>query len=90
MYSNRVLRFWVVDLLDYFLLSVLVGSIIASRLKDYLSKKRVMEGLKNSIIKKSELVIKSDRPISNSKEMRIKKIYKFALKITVGHLKIFK
>ena len=45
-----------------------------------------MERLKNSIIKKSESVIKSDRPTPNSKEIRIKKIYKVA----AGSLKIFK
>ena len=79
MYYNRILRVWVMDPLDYFLLSAIIGSIIASRLKYYLSEKKAMERLKNSIIKKSKLVIKSDRPIFNSKETRIKKIYQVAL-----------
>ena len=39
-----------------------------------------MERLKNSIIKKSKLVRQSDRSISNFKKIKIKKIYKFALK----------
>jgi hypothetical protein len=53
-------RHWVVDQLDYFLLSAILGSIIASCLKDYLSEKKAMERLKNSIIKKSKSVIKSN------------------------------
>jgi len=79
MYYNRILRIWVVDPVDYFLLSALIGSIIASRLKEYLSEKKAMERLKNSIIKKSKLVRQSDRSISNSKKIRIQKIYRFAL-----------
>ena len=56
MYYNRILRVWVVDPLDYFLLSAIIGSLLASRLKDYLSEKKAMERLKNSIIEKSKLV----------------------------------
>jgi hypothetical protein len=89
MYYNRIIRVWVVDPLDYFLLSAILGSIVASRLKDYLSEKKAMERLKNSIIKKSKLVIKSDRPVSNSKEIRIKKIYKFALENRGGQFENF-
>jgi hypothetical protein len=91
MYYNRILRVWVVDPLDYFLLSAIIGSIVASRLKDYLSEKKAMERLKNSIIKKSKLVIKSDTPIStpNSKEIRIKKIYKLALENRGGQFENF-
>lgn len=79
MYYNRILRLWILDRLDYFSLGVIVGSIISSRIKSDLSEKKAMEPLKNSIIKKSKLVLKSDRPISNSNEIRIKRIYKFAL-----------
>lgn len=83
MYYNRILRAWVVDPLDSFLLSAILGSILACYLKDYLSEKKAIERLKNSIIKKSKAksksVIKSDRFTLNSKEKRIKKIYKFAL-----------
>ena len=75
MYYNRILRIWVIDPLDYFLVGAVLGSILASRLKDYLSEKKAMERLKNSIIKKSELVRQSDRYSSK----KIKKIYKFAL-----------
>jgi hypothetical protein len=79
MYYNRILRVWVVDQLDYFLLSAILGSIVASLLKDYLSEKKAMERLKNSITKKSKSIVKSGRPVSNSKEIRIKNIYRFAL-----------
>jgi len=73
---NQILRVWVLDPFDYFLLSTILGSIVVSRLKDYLSE-----------IKKSELVRQSDRSISNSK--KIKKIYKFALENRGGQLEQF-
>lgn len=89
MYYNRILRVWVVDSLDYFLLSVIIGSILASCLKDYLSEKKAMQRLKNSIIKKSKSVIKPARPTANSKKIRIKKIYKFALENRGGQFENF-
>jgi hypothetical protein len=89
MYYNRILRVWVVDPLDCFLLSAIIGSILALYLKDYLSEKKAMERLKNSIIDKS--VIKSDIPIPtpNSKEIKIKKIYNFALENRGGQFENF-
>ena len=78
-----------VDPLDYFLLSAIIGSLAASRLKDYLSEKKAIERLKNSIIKKSKLVRQSDRSIFNSKEMGIKKIYKVALENRGGEFENF-
>ena len=89
MYYNRVLRVWVVDPLDYFLLSAILGSILASCLKDYLSEKKAMERLKNSIIKKSKLVIKLDRFTPNFKKIRVKTIYKFALNDRGGQFENF-
>jgi hypothetical protein len=68
-----------VDQIDYFLISALLGSLLASYLKNYLSEKKAMERLKNSIIKKSKLISKSSRPILNSKDTRIQKIYQVAL-----------
>ena len=79
MYYNKILRVWVVDPLDYFLLSAILGSILASCLKNYLSEKKSMKRLKNSMIKKSKLVIKSNKPTPNSKEVKITKIYRFAI-----------
>lgn len=89
MYYNRILRVWAVDPLDYFLLSAIIGSLAASSLKDYLSEKKAMERLKNSIIKESKLVRQSDRPIFSSKKTRIKKIYKVALENRGGQLENF-
>jgi len=43
MYYNRILRLWVLDPLDYFLVSAIVGSLAASRFKSYLSEKKAME-----------------------------------------------
>ena len=85
MYYNRILRVWTLDPLDYFLLSALIGSLVASYLKNSLSEKKAMERLKNSIIKKSKL----DRPILNSKEARIKKIYKVAFNVHGGQFEEF-
>ena len=48
-----------------------------------------MKRLKNSIIKKSKLVGQSDRSISNSKKIQIKKIYKFALENRGGQFENF-
>lgn len=79
LFFNRVTRVWVVDLLDYFLISVIIGSFGASYLKKYLSEKAVMERLKNSIITKSKLVNNKNTPMLNSKEVKIQKIYRFAL-----------
>ena len=92
MYYNRILRVRVVDVSDIFLLSVLLGSIAASYLKDYFSEKKAMKRLKKSVIKESELLSKQDKPISNSKrskQERIKKIYKFALEDRGGQFKDF-
>lgn len=78
MYYNRILRIWVLDQLDYFLISAFIGSFLAYYFKKYLSEKEATKRLKNSIIKKSKLV-RTKTPILNSKEARIKRIYKFAL-----------
>ena len=80
---------WVIDPFDYFLLSAILGSILASCLKDYLSEKKAMKRLKNSIIQKSKSIIKLDQPILNSKAMRIKKIYNFALESRGGQFENF-
>lgn len=79
MYYNRIRNIWVIDAFDIFLLSAFAGSILASRLKNYVSEKKAMERLKNSIIKKSKVISKSDKLISNAKDTRLKKIYKVAL-----------
>jgi phosphate/sulfate permease len=68
MYYNRILRVWVLDPLDYFLISAFVGSLLASHLKNYLSEKSSMERLKNSIINKSNLATKTSTLILNSKK----------------------
>lgn len=89
MYYNRILCVWVVDPLDYFFLSATIGSLAASRLKDYVSEQKVRERLKNSIVEKSKLVRKADRPIFNSKKTRIKNIYRVALKNRGGQFENF-
>ena len=77
-YYNRILRVWMFDPLDYFLISAFLGSIVASRLKNHLSEKESMERLKKSIINKSKLIPSKSR-ILNPKDDKIRRIYKFAL-----------
>lgn len=48
MYYNIINAVIVIDVIDYFLMSVLPGSIIASRLKSSRSKKASMAKLKNN------------------------------------------
>lgn len=79
MFYNRILRVWVVDQLDVFLISLVIGISTASYLKDYLSETKSMQRLKNSMIKKSKSISESKRTISNFKRRRIKKISRFAL-----------
>jgi len=81
MFYNRILRVWVIDPLDYFLISAIIGSILASHLKNYLSEKASMERLKRSIINKSNcLPSKTNIPILITKQARIIKIYNFSLR----------
>lgn len=78
---------WVIDILDYFLISAIMGSLLASRLKEYLSEEKRRNRLKNSIIKKSNLVkVKSKAPVLKSKKVKIEKIYQFALSNRCGNL----
>jgi len=89
MYYHRILRVWVMDLLDYFIISAIIGSLIASHFKRYLSEKAAMERLKKSIINKSGLIA-SKTPILESKKSKIKRIYKFALENRGGQFEEFK
>jgi hypothetical protein len=86
---NRILKVWVVDPLDYFLLSAIIGSITASCLKDYLSEKKAMKRLKRSIIKKSKSLIELNNFIPNSKQRKIKRIYEVALSSRGGQFENF-
>ena len=81
MYYNRIFRVWMIDPLDYFLISAIIGSILASHLKNYLSEKASMERLKRSIINKSNCPLsRANIPILSIKQARTKKIYNFALR----------
>ena len=55
MYYHKILKKWIIDPLDIFLLSSLFGCLLASYLKNYLSEEEREKRLKRSIIKKSEL-----------------------------------
>ena len=79
MYYNRILKIWVIDQLDYFLISAIIGSLIARYFKDYLSEKSSMQRLKNSIINKSELKETNSLRRFVSKKSKIQAIYRFAL-----------
>lgn len=79
-YSNRILRIWVFDALDYFVISAFLGSIVASQFETYFSEKESMEGLKEFIINKSRLIpSKSSKTrILNPKDDKIRRIFKLA------------
>jgi hypothetical protein len=64
MFYNRILRVWVIDPLDYFLISAIIESILASHLKNYLSEKASMERLKNP-------------SLTNQIVCQVKRIYQF-------------
>ena len=51
MQYNKILKIWVIDLVDYFLISVLISSVIAVQLKNYYSEKASREQLKNHMNK---------------------------------------
>lgn len=89
MYYNRILRIWVIDLVDYSLISAIIGSLVASHLKKYLSEKAAMKRLKKSIINKSRLLAPKT-PILKSKDSKLKRIYKFALENRGGQFEEFK
>jgi len=77
MYYNKIFRVWVFDPFDYFFISAFLASILTRHLKNYLSEKASMKRLKNSIIKKSQLI-----EASNSKVTKFSsKGLKFRLKV---------
>jgi hypothetical protein len=77
----------VLDPLDYFLMSALVGTVLASQLKIYLSGKASMKRLENSLINNSSLLGK--KTIMKSSKSRIKRIYKFSLSNRGGQIEDF-
>jgi len=85
MYYHKILRVWVLDVLDYFLISALIGSFVASYLKNYLSEKAAIKRLKNCMIDKSGLTVRK-KPILESKKSKIKRIYRVALGNRGGQL----
>ena len=77
MYYHKILKKWVIDFIDIFLLSFFFGCLLASYLKNYLSEEEAEKRLKRSIIKKSELT--NEGKSSLKKLKKIMRIYKFAL-----------
>ena len=82
MYYHKILKKWIIDPLDIFLLSSLFGCLLASYLKNYLSEEEREKRLKRSIIKKSELT--NQRKSSLKKLKKIMRIYKVALNTRGG------
>ncbi len=89
MYYNKIYRVWMLDSLNYFLISAIIGILVASQLKKYLPKKSSMKRLKKSIINKSGL-LRTKTSILESKELKIKRIYRFALESRGGQFEEFK
>lgn len=72
MYYNKIAGRWILDAVDYFLISSFIASSLTSYLKNYWSEKVSMARLKNDIIKKSRFIERSKATKSlnnfNSKE----------------------
>ena len=87
-YYNRILKVWVIDKIDYFMFSFLIGSTIANILKHYLAEQQAMERLKKSVMKKSPLLldIESDKTDFTPKKKRAKKIFKIFILNRGGEL----
>ena len=77
MYYHKILKKWVIDPIDIFLLSFFFGCLLASYLKNYLSEEEADKRLKRSIIKKSELTYQGKSSLKKLK--KIMRIYKLAL-----------
>lgn len=82
-YYNKLTNVVVFDIVDYFLISAMVGAYIAPRCKEYLSEKAATERLKNSLISKSRLLPPSKKQLA---KQRILKIYRFAVSTRGGQL----
>lgn len=93
MYFDKILRIWVLDPIDYFLLSACVGSALSIQLKKYLSEqeaerrrnrtdRRAMKRLAKSIVKQSRLYNNAtpQKMSSHAKEQqRLRRIQSVAL-----------
>ena len=88
MYYNKFVGRWILDAFDYFLISSLITSSLASYLKNYLSEKASIARLKNDIISKSHLLepLKATKWLKNFnyKQSRMIKITNFALRTRGG------
>lgn len=77
MYYNKILKAWVIDPFDYFLLSALVTSLLTAYWKKYQSEEYKKNRLRKSIIKKSLIINSSTTTLSQPD--RVKKIGWIAL-----------
>ena len=71
------------------MLSSILGSILSSYLKKYLYEEKAAERLIISIIRKCKLIIEDDKSTPNSKEIKMKNIYKLALSPRRGQFENF-
>jgi hypothetical protein len=85
MYFNKLKGVFILDVVDFLLISCLIGSILASYLKNSFSEKSKMTKLKNDLIQKSRLINSSNSshlfrsPKSNLKQLKLSKINKMGL-----------
>jgi len=90
MYYDRIYRIWVIDRYDYFLISAILGAVVAPYVKEYLSEKAATDRLKKSIESKSRLLLPSRKQRKlNAMKQQIKKVYRFALTGRGGQLDDF-
>jgi len=80
MYYNKALGRIILDLFDYFLISVIISIYFTEYLKNYFSEEQKMLRLREDLINKSKLVKSSSQTITSSSATRVQKIFNFALR----------
>jgi hypothetical protein len=56
MYYNKLNRVWVIDSVDFFILTFLIGNLITFCTKDYISERASINQINRSILSKSRLL----------------------------------
>lgn len=78
MYYNKLYRIWILDELDYFLISAFFASLLARSLKEYLSEKAKMDRLKQSLLNECRIANLNTEDLSHSE--KTKKIQRIVLR----------
>ena len=83
LFYNRITKSFIVDPVDYFLLSALITNVVFSYIKSYFEEDKIRKRLRDSVISKSKKISPS-KNVSHFNRDRTKKIFKFAVSSTRG------